>query len=169
MTKRTLIFIALLVALFVAGTQPAAAQTSITTTTITEPILIAAPGAITITVAATTGMTVTGILYIDGSVYRILAINSLLVQVIQQYRPATHLDNAKVYVVPTAAQIGLNPVGSCIRSTAGAFPQYSPYRLMFNLSTGDVASCRLSATAGTWRITNPYSVGAPSDDPPQTY
>ena len=164
--KRIVILLALLLVAMVEA--PAFAQTAITTTTITEPITSASPAAITITVAATTGFTVNGILYIDGSVYRILAINGLDVRVIQQRQPATHLDNAKVWVVPVGAQIGINPVGSCIRSTAGSVAQgYSPYTIMFNLSTGDMATCRGVAGSRTWYITNQYGY-APSDDPPVT-
>lgn len=158
----------ILFALLLALAAPVAAQTSITTTTITEPVTSPAVGAITLTVAATTGMAANGILYVDGSVYRILSISSLDVRVIQTQRPATHLDNASVYVVPVGAQIGLNPVGSCIRGTAGAFPQYSPYTLMFNLTTGDVWRCAGNLGSRIWVGSNPYAVGSASNNPAQT-
>ena len=161
--KRLFILFTLLLAM----AAPAFAQTAITTTTITEPVTSPVVGAITLTVAATTGMAANGTLYVDGSVYRILSIDGLNVRVIQQRQPATHNDNAKVWVVPAGAQIGLNPVGSCIRSTAGAFPAYSPFTIMFNLSTGDMATCRGTLGSRTWYITNPYGY-FPSPDPPVT-
>lgn len=165
---KTLTIVLVLLLSLVAGLVPASAQTAITTTTITEPVTNAAPTQTILTVAATTGMAVNGVLYLDGSVYRILAISGLNVTVIQQRQPATHLDNAKVWVVPLAAQVGQNPVGSCIRSTAGTVAQgYSPYTIMFNLTTGDMATCR-GATGGLrWYITNQYGY-APSADPPVT-
>lgn len=147
----------------------AQAQTSITTTTLSAAITNASPTTITITVASATGMAANGILYIDGSVYRIQSVSGTTITVSTVYRPATHLTSATVYIVPVAAQMGLNPVGSCIRGTAGAFPAYSPYTLMFNLSTGDVGACRGSLGSRIWVLTNPYSVGAASNNPPQTY
>lgn len=158
----------ILLALLMALAAPVAAQTSITTTTITEPITSAAPTTKVITVASNTGLTVNGILYIDGAVYRITAINSTLITVVDQQRPSTHLDNATVYVVPVQAQMGLNPVGSCIRGTGGQFPAYSPYTLMFNLSTGDVARCTGALGSRVWQITNPYGVIPRSNNPAQT-
>lgn len=157
----------LILALLTVWVLPAQAQTAITTTTITEPVTTASPTSITLTVAATTGMTVNGILWLDGSVYRIRAINGLNVQVINQYRPSTHLDNATVWVVPVGAQVGLDPVGSCIRGTAGTFPAYSPYTLMFNLQNGNMWGCRGALGSRVWGGTNQYQP-VPSNVPPQT-
>lgn len=144
------------------------AQTSITTFTITEPVTTPSPTSINLTVSATTGMAVNGVLYLDGSVYRVTSISGLVVGVITVYRPATHLDNAGGFVVPIAAQVGLNPIGSCIRSTAGPVPQYSPYTLHFNLGTGDISYCAGASGSRTWVTVNPYGVGSKSADPPQT-
>lgn len=167
MQTRFFIFIALLVALMVPSR--ALAQTSITTTTLSAAITApAVVGNFTITVASATGMSAGTILYIDGSVYRVVSVSGTTITVTNTFMPATHLTSATVYIVPLAAQIGRNPVGSCLRSTAGQFPAYSPYALMFNLTTGDVAACRGGLGSRTWVITNPYSVGAPSNNPPQT-
>lgn len=147
----------------------ASAQTSITTTTNSVAITNTGVGQFTITVASTAGMAANGILYIDGSVYRVVSVNSATsVTVISQYFPATHLVTSTVYLVPVGAQMGKNPVGSCIRGTGGQFPLYSPYTLMFNLSTGDVGRCWGAVGSRRWIISNPYAVGAPSNDPPQT-
>ncbi len=160
--------ILLLFALLCVLPSMAGAQTSITTTTLSVAISAPNTGSQVITVASATGISVGTILYVDGSVYRVLAVSGTSVTVINTYRPATHLTSATVYVVPLAAQVGLNPIGSCIRSTAGVPPQYSPYTLMFNLITGDVARCAGTLGSRTWVLTNPYSVGSPSGAPPQT-
>lgn len=163
MTIRLITIGALLLTL---GAVPVAAQTSITSTTLAAAVTDPAPTAKNISVTSATGMVANGILYIDGAVYQILSVNGTTIRVINQERPATHLTSAVVYVVPVAAQIGLNPVGSCIRGS-GQVPQYSPYTLMFNLSTGDIASCRGGLGSRAWVITNPYQVQL-SSNPPQT-
>ena len=167
-TNRSLLILALV--LIGVGLWPSSvqAQTSITTFTITEPVTSPAVGQVTLTVSANTGMAVNGVLYVDGTVYRVTSISGTSVGVISIYQPATHLDNAQGFVVPVAAQVGLNPKGSCIRSTAGPVPQYSPYTLMFNLTTGDISYCAGGLGSRTWVTVNPYGVGAKSANPPQT-
>ncbi len=170
MTMKKLIILCALSIVILAAPFTASAQTSITTTTTSAAITgLNTTQSFNITVGSATGMTVNGILYIDGSVYRILAIASTTITVINQYMPATHASGVTVYVVPTAAQVGIRAVGSCLRSTAGQYPAYSPYTLMFKLDTGDVGACRLdSGAVNKWVWTNPYSVGSPSNNPPQT-
>lgn len=169
--KTLRLIVSLLVVLFAGSVS---AQTSITTTTLTNAITNPTPTTINIVVGSATGFAARGILYIDGSVYRIADnyVSGTTVPVINQYRRATHAAAVTIYVVPVGAQIGLNPVGSCLRGTSGLFPQYSPYTLMFNLATGDVARCSQPGIAagvvGTWFLSNPYSVGAPSTTPPIT-
>ncbi len=166
--KQTLIRLCLaLLALGIVET--ASAQTSITTTTLTNAITTTAVKQ-DIVVASTSGMAVgTTFLYIDGSFYRIDAIASATgLTVTNQYFLASHNASVTVYVVPIAAQIGINPVGSCIRGTTGKFPLYAPYTLLFNTQNGNVARCAGNLNARTWVITNPYAVGSPSIAPPQT-
>jgi hypothetical protein len=165
MTNRLLITLTLLLA-FAA---PALAQTSITTTTLSDAMTVPTPGRQTIAVASATGITANStFLYIDGGVYQVNVVSGLNITVTNTQRPMTHLTSARVYVVPIAAQIGLDPVGSCIRGTGGTFPAYSPYTLMFNTSNGNIWWCGGAAGSRTWRGANPYSVGWPSGDPPQT-
>ena len=158
----------ILVALLLALALPAAAQTSITTTTLTNAISAPIVGRQVIVVAANTGMAVgSTYLYIDGANYQIDAINGTSITVTNSARPSTHLASAKVYVVPIDAQVGLDPIGSCIRSTAGRPPQYSPYTLMFNPNTGSVSYCSGALGSRKWVNTSPYAV-QPSSDPPVT-
>lgn len=168
--KTTVIRCCLALLLLLAIGSSVSAQTSITTTTLTNAITTRATRQ-SIVVGATTGMTAgSTFLYIDGSIYQINSVDSSTgVTVTNTYYPATHLASVTIYVVPLGAQIGRNPVGSCIRSTAGGPPQYSPYTLMFNTQTGDVAACR-GGTLGSrsWVLTNPYSVGGASNNPPQS-
>lgn len=164
--KRFFILLALLIALF-AGS-PAFAQTNITTTTLTNAITVPTVGRQVIVVGSATGITANStFLYIDGSFYDVNLVNGTSITVTNTARPATHNASVTVYVVPIAAQVGLDPVGSCVRSTAGRPPQYANYTLLFNRDSGNIASCRLISGAFIWRITNPYSVN-PSDNPPQT-
>lgn len=163
--KRFTILLALLLALF-AGS-PAFAQTSITTTTLSAAITSPSPTTKVIAVGSATGIAANGILFIDGEVFRVTAVSGTNITVLTQARPATHLTSATVYVVPVGAQIGLNPVGSCIRGTAGAFPAYSPFSLMFNLTTGEIATCRGNLGSRAWQITSPYATQI-SAAPPQT-
>lgn len=166
--NRLFIFCALVLALLV-GSAPATAQTAIATTTISAAITQAAPQQFNITVASATGIAAGGILWIDGSVYRVASTyaSGTTVPVITTYRPATHLTSAVVFLIPLGAQMGQNPVGSCLRSTAGAFPAYSPYALMFNLAQGVVAMCRGTVGSRTWFLTSPYWPVV-SSNPPQT-
>lgn len=164
--KRFPILLALLLALIL----PVAvsAQTAITTFTLSAAVTNPAPTTVTLTVSSATGMSVGSVLYVDGSVYRITAISGTTITVTTAFRPATHLTSAAGFIVPLAAQIGIDPVGSCLRSTAGRFPAYSPYTLMFNLSNGNIAMCQGAVGSRTWVIVNPYGVGAKSANPPQT-
>lgn len=153
--KRFLIFAALLIAFLIGS--PVSAQTSITTTTLSGAMTTLATRQ-TIVVSSATGMAVgSTVLYIDGSVYQINAISGTTITITNTFRPTTHLTSATVYVVPIAAQMSVNPVGSCIRG-GGTFPAYSPYTLMFNLTTGDIAACAGLINARKWVITNPYAV-----------
>lgn len=161
--KRILTLIPLLLVM----AAPAMAQTSITTTTLSAAITSPAPTSKSITVASATGISVGTILYIDGEVFRVTAVSGTTLTVLTQNRPATHLTSATVYVVPVGAQIGLNPVGSCIRGTAGAFPAYSPYTLMFNLADGSVWRCAGTLGSRAWVGTSPYAVQM-SGNPAQT-
>jgi hypothetical protein len=172
--KQFTILLALLVAFLVAPFT-ASAQTSITTTTLTNAITTTGMGQFDIVVGSATGMTVNSTsLYIDGSVYRIVAISGTTITVINTLRPASHNASVTVWVVPSGAQVGMSAVGSCLRSTAGAYPVYSPYTFMFNLTTGDILRCRaVSNTSSTniWQRTNPYceaSVSSCSTAPPAT-
>lgn len=149
----------------------ASAQTSITTTTLTNAITQPNTGRQNIVVGSATGITAGAtFLYIDGSVYTVNAVSGTTVTVTNTYQPATHNASVTVYIVPLAAQLGRDPVGSCIRGTAGTAPQYSPFTLMFNTQNGNVARCGVSGTTYTWRITNPYcnAAGSCSATPPQT-
>lgn len=162
--KRFLIFITLLLAL----ASPALAQTSITTTTLAAAMTQPTVGRQVITVNSATGITAnTTFLFIDGSFYQVNAVSGTSITVTNTQRPSTHLTSATVYVVPTGAQISLDPVGSCIRGTAGSFPQYSPFTLMFNTTTGNIAVCRGALGSRTWQVLSPYAVQL-SADPPQT-
>lgn len=163
----------LLCALLIASVSPAAAQTSITTTTLTNAITGSSTvGQFNIVVGSATGITANSTyLYIDGSVYRVNAVSGTTITVTSVALPATHNASVTVYVVPIAAQAGHDPVGSCIRGTAGAFPQYSPYTIMFNAGNGNMYTCRDSGSGVfVWRITNPYcnTGGSCSGAPPQT-
>lgn len=166
--KKLTILLALLVALI--AVPSAQAQTAITTTTLTNAITNTGMGQFNIVVGSATGMAANGILYIDGSVYQIRAVSGTTITVINTVRPASHNSSVTIYVVPLGAQIGLDPVGSCLRSTAGAFPVYSPYTLMFNTTNGDVAACRLISGKLQWVITNPYCNAGTgcSGNPPQS-
>lgn len=146
------------IALLVLAAAPASAQTAITQTALASAITSPAPTTKTFSVDSATGITVGSILYIEGEVFRVTAVSGTSITALTQYRPATHLVDARVWVVPVTAQISLNPIGSCIRGTAGTFPQYSPYTVMFNLTTGDVATCNGAAGSQTWTVTNPFAV-----------
>lgn len=165
--KRTLLA---LFALIVVWAGPLQAQTAITSTTLSAAITAGQGGPSTqqITVSSATGMSVGSVLWIEGSIYRITAISSTTITVITQYAPASHLTSAVVYVVPLQAQISYDPTGSCIRGTAGAFPMYSPYTLMFNTENGHIARCA-GATLGsrTWVITA-FAAPVSSANPPTT-
>lgn len=161
--KKTLITLLLLLA--TSGT--AFAQTAITSTTLSTAITNASPTSIVINVGSATGMSVGGILWIEGSVYRITAVNSTAITVINTYFPATHLTSAVVYVVPLGAQYKVQPTGSCIRGTAGQFPAYSPYTLMFNPSDGTIAMCRGAVGSRTWLI-GTFNQYNPTANPPVT-
>lgn len=165
--KKLTILLALLVALCLPSF--AAAQTSITTTTLTNAITNPTPTTFDIVVGSNSTMAVGSILYIDGSVYRVNAINSTTITVNQVAFPATHAASVTIYIVPLGAQVANNAVGSCLRSTAGRYPAYSPYALMFNTTTGDIGACRLdSGSVNKWVWVNPYAVGSQSNNPPQT-
>lgn len=161
--KTLLILITLLLGLAV----PVAAQTAITSTTLSAAITNPSPTTKTITVASATGISVGSILYIEGEVFRVTAVNGTTLTVLTQYRPATHLTSAVVFVVPVGAQYSLDPVGSCVRGGTGQFPANSPYTLMFNLTNGNIASCRGALGSRTWTLTNPYAVQL-SSNPPAT-
>ena len=148
----------LLLALLLALALPAAAQTAITTTTLTNAISAPVVGRQVIVVGSATGITAgSTFLFIDGSFYEVNVVSGTNITVTNTARPSTHLASATVYVVPIDAQVGLDPVGSCIRSTAGRPPQYSPYTLMFNPNTGSVSYCRGALGSRTWANTSPYA------------
>lgn len=163
--KRLTILLTLLLVLVAV---PVGAQTSITTTTLTNAISSPSVGRQVIVVGANTGMSVgSTFLYIDGAIYQINVISGTSITVTNSARPSTHLANATVYVVPIAAQVGLDPIGSCIRGTTGVAPQYSPYTLLFNSTNGHIAWCGGALGSRTWTIISPYAVQV-STDPPQT-
>lgn len=170
-TMRRLILTGLLVILALPGL--AQAQTAITRTTLSAAITAAQgqPTSINITVASATGISVGSVLWIEGSVYRVTAVSGTTITVINQWYPASHLSSAGVYVVPLGAQYTVDPTGSCIRGSTGAFPIYSPYALHFNVTNGTIAHCRAVAltapTAGVWVLTR-FVVPVASTDPPQT-
>lgn len=157
--------------LVVAGLWPATlqAQTSITRTTLSQAISAGQgqPSSIDIVVASATGIQVNGILWIEGSIYRVQAVNGTTITVINQWAPASHLTSAGVYVVPVGAQYTVDPTGSCIRGTGGAFPLYSPYTIHFNVANGNMATCRGVEGSRTWVLTR-FIVPQASADPPQT-
>ena len=160
-------FLAVFAALFLGVAASASAQTATTATTITEPMTSVSGASQVITVGSATGMAVNGILWIEGSIYRITAVSGTSITVINTYAPATHLTSAVVYVVQAGQQIGLDPTGSCLRSTAGGPPVYSPFTLMFNTSNGHIAACRGNAGSRTWFITT-FNTFNPSANPPVT-
>lgn len=168
--KKLTILLALILAVLVTPVT-VAAQTSINVPTLSNAITTLATRQ-DIVVSSATGIAVNStFLWIDGSVYQVNAISGTTITVTNTFRPATHNASVNVYVVPVGAQLGLDPVGSCIRGTGGRPPQYSPYTLMFNFTTGRIAACRihvLDAGKFNWRLTSPYDAGTPSDDPPQT-
>lgn len=166
--KNLTITFALLLALLCLA--PAAqAQTAITATTLNGAMVVGqgSPTTQTVTVTSATGMAVNGILWIEGSVYRITAVSGTSITILNTYAPASHLTLAVVYVVPVAAQIGLDPTGSCIRGTAGLFPFYSPFTLMFNTSNGHIAICRGNLGSRTWAIVS-FNQVQPTANPPTT-
>lgn len=153
----TRIFI--LLALLLAAALPVAAQTAITTTTLTNAISAPIVGRQVIVVGSASGMVVgSTFLYIGGATYQIDVISGLNITVTNSARPSTHLASATVYVVPIDAQVGLDPIGSCIRSTAGRPPQYANYTLIFNPNTGTVSYCGGALGSRRWVNTSPYAV-----------
>lgn len=155
--------------LFVAASGSAFAQTAITQTTLSVAITgnPVSGASQVITVSSATGMAANGILWIEGSIYRISSVSGTSITVINTYLPATHLTSAVVYVVPVGAQMGINPTGSCIRGTAGTFPAYSPYTLMFNTSDGSIAMCRGGVGSRTWLL-GTFNKYNPTANPPTT-
>lgn len=145
------------------------AQTAITRTTLSEAITAGQgqPTSINIVVASATGMAVNGILWIEGSIYRIQAVSGTTITVINTFGPASHLTSAGVYVVPVGAQYTNDPTGSCVRGTGGQFPLYSPYTIHFNVANGNMATCRGALGSRTWVLTR-FVVPQASSDPPQT-
>lgn len=164
MTIKTLLIAC---ALFLAVASSAIAQTATTATTLSTAITNASPTSIVINVSSATGMAANGILWIEGSVYRITSVSGTAITVINTYAPATHLTSAVVYVVQAGQQFALDPTGSCIRGTAGQFPAYSPYTLMFNTSNGHIAACRGALGSRTWFLTT-FNQFNPSANPPVT-
>jgi hypothetical protein len=165
MTMKLFIRLSLMLGMIGALGLPAQAQTAITTTTLTNAITTRATRQ-DIVVGSNTGMAVgSTALLIDGSVYQINAISGTTITVTNTAYPASHLASVTVYVVPLGAQIGRNPVGSCIRGTAGVVPLYSPYTIMFNLATGDMAVCRGNVGSRSWVISNQYGYAASANPP----
>lgn len=155
-------------ALMLGVAMSASAQTATTATTLSLAITNASGASQVITVASATGMSANGILWIEGSVYRITAVSGTSITVINTFFPATHLTSAVVYVVQVGQQYnGPEPTGSCLRSTAGGFPAYSPYTLMFNPSTGSIAMCRGNLGSRTWFIVT-FNRFNPTANPPVT-
>lgn len=167
--KNLTIALTLLLAVLVAPFT-ASAQTSITTTTLTNAITTLATRQNIVVNSATGIVASSTFLYIDGSVYQVNAVSGTTITVTNTFAPYTHNASVTVYVVPIAAQISRDPVGSCLRSTAGPFPQYSPFTLMFNTQNGNVAACRGASGSRVWVITNPYCNAGTgcSGNPPQT-
>jgi hypothetical protein len=169
--KKPLLLVALLAAVLCAPFT-ASAQTAITTTTLTNAITQPQTGQQNIVINSATGVVAgSTFLYIDGSVYTVNAVSGTTITVTNTYKPATHNASVVVHVVPIAAQLGSDPVGSCIRSAAGKAPQYSPFTLMFNTQNGNIARCALTSVGVyNWRIVNPFCnvAGSCSGNPPQT-
>ena len=116
----------------------AQAQGAITTTTITEAITTTRPT--TITANSATGISAGIWLLIDNELMRVAQsyVSGTAVPVLRNnQRPATHADNARVWVVPAGAILTRAPVGSCTRGGADAIFTHS------FTNDGRIAVCRL--------------------------
>lgn len=128
------------------------AQTTITTTTITEPITTLTPQSIVVNSA--TGISAGIWLLIDNEVMRVTAAYSsgTSIPVIRTRRPTTHGDNATVWIFPIGAIVSLAPQGSCTRGSGDA-----AYTLtLIDDGSGTLAGCRNQSIAGTrqWVVTD---------------
>lgn len=165
--KKLTILIALLLGLVSVSAQ---AQTALTQTTLSAAMTSGQGGVGTqiITVASATNIVANGVLWIEGSVYRVTAVSGTSISVVNIYMPASHLNAAVVFIVPIQAQYGGNdPTGSCIRGVGGTFPLFSPFTLMFNTTNGDIAACQGNIGSRNWMILT-FNRFNPTSNPPVT-
>lgn len=137
------------------------AQTTITTTTITEAVTSTATSK-TFVVNSATGISAGVSLLIDNDVCRVAASYSTgtSIPVLCTARPTTHNDNAAVLIFPQAATRTRAPTGSCTRGSGDA-----NYAVVLVGGTGQTATCRNS----TWYVTSANGEGGTrSGNPPQT-
>lgn len=160
MRTRTILFA--LIALFCGA--PAFAQGDINDTTLAAAVTATAQSVV---LTSATGVTANGVIYVDGEFMTVSSgyTSGTTVNVLRTNNPSAHLTAAQVYVVPIGARVGRRFVGSCIR---GGTAPGEAYTLVFNMSTGDIGACRGGLGSRTWRWTNAYDPGTPSDAPPET-